>query len=448
MFDDQKTIFALATPTGKSGVAIIRISGDKALDCLKYLITDSSSNLEPRKAYLKTLTNPNTNQIIDKAVILIFPAPNSFTGENIVELHIHGSRAVINILIKLLSSFDNYRLANPGEFSKRSFLNGKMDLTAAEGLADLIESETLVQQQQAMKQMQGNLANLYDDWKKRLIHILALIEAYIDFPEEDDLSPGIIEQVNNEVISLKNHISNHLNDQHRGEILRRGIYVAIIGYPNVGKSSLLNYIAKRDVVIVSNLAGTTRDVIEVNLDLAGYPVTIADTAGIRESLDEIEKEGINRALKRAESADIKIIMISADDPNSFNSDILSMIDKNSIVILNKIDKNHNINDLPELYNAVKISVNEDIGLDQLLNRLSLLIEEKFSPSSDPFITRERHRNHLNNCYESLSYFSLDNQLELACEDLRLAARALGQIIGIIDVETILDEIFINFCIGK
>ncbi len=444
MLDDQKTIFALATPAGKSGVAIIRISGPDALNCLQHIsVTDT---LQPRKAYLRNLINLTTNQIIDKAVILIFPAPHSFTGEDIVELHIHGSRAVINILIKLLSNITNFRLANPGEFAKRAFLNGKMDLTSAEGLADLIEAETSVQQQQAMRQMQGELAKLYDYWKHSLIHVLALIEAYLDFPE-DDIPEAVIEQVNNEVLSLKQAIANHLNDQHKGEILRRGIYVAILGAPNVGKSSLLNHLAKRDVAIVSNIAGTTRDVIEVNLDLAGYPVTIADTAGIRESQDIIEQEGISRALKKAADADIKIIILSADDSDSFNEEISSIIDQNTIIVLNKIDKEKTIK-LPNLDNLVEMSVNKNIGLDLLLNKLSSLIEKEFSPSVDPLITRERHRQYLNNCYEALCCFSLDNPLELACEDLRLAARALGQIVGIIDVETILDEIFINFCIGK
>ena len=324
-----------------------------------------------------------------------------------------------------------------------AFLNGKMDLTAAEGLADLVDAETLIQQQQAIRQMQGNLANLYEIWKKKLIRILALIEAYLDFPD-DDIPASVIETVDREVDLLRKNIASHLNDNHRGEILRKGIHVAILGAPNVGKSSLLNYLAKRDVAIVSNIAGTTRDVIEVHLDLAGYPVTIADTAGIRESEDLIEKEGISRALSRAENADIKIIIVAADNPASISPEILSIIDSNSIVLVNKIDKETTI----KIDNGIEISVKHDTGLDRFLEKLSFMIAEKFSPSSDPIITRERHRHHLNNCLESLSFFTLNNQLELACEDLRLAARALGQIVGVIDVETILDEVFVNFCIGK
>ena len=441
MLDDNKTIFALATAPGKSGVAIIRVSGPNALDCLGHLAVPSVPS--PKQAVLRNLMDPKTGLLIDKAVILTYVAPHSFTGENIVELHVHGSRAVINILIGLLADFPNFRLANPGEFAKRAFLNGKMDLTAAEGLADLIEAETLMQQQQAVKQMQGNLANLYEQWKLGLIHVLALIEAYLDFPE-DDIPEDVIDRVNEEVNALSSNIAQHLNDQHRGEILRRGIYVAILGSPNVGKSSLLNYLAKRDVAIVSNIAGTTRDVIEVNLDLKGYPVTIADTAGIRDSNDLIEKEGINRALKRAENADIKIIMLAADDADSLNNEILAIIDDNSIVLINKIEQGKNVS----LPNAIEISVKQNIGLDSLLEKLSALIEAKFALSADPIITRERHRHYLQNCYENLSHFSLNNPLELACEDLRLAARSLGQIVGNIDVEMILDEIFINFCIGK
>lgn len=440
MFEDRKTIFALATPPGKSGVAIIRISGEKAFICLDHLIAGSKP--KPRYASLHTLIDHSTNQIIDKAIILTFLAEHSFTGENIVELHIHGSRAVINILMKFLGKIDDFRLANPGEFAKRAFLNGKMDLTAAEGLADLIEAETLIQQQQAMRQVQGKLADLYEQWRKKLISVLALVEAFLDFPE-DDLPSDIIAELNNEVGTLKFDINAHLNDKHKGEILRRGIYVAIIGAPNVGKSSLLNYLAKKDVAIVSNIAGTTRDVIEVNLDLDGYPVTIADTAGIRESQDIIEQEGINRAIKRAENADIKIVMLAADDSSSFNQEILNMADEKAIILLNKIDKQRN-----SLDGALRISIEKNIGLDSFLEQLLNLVIEKFSPSADPIITRERHRYFLNNAYESLDRFNLDNPLELAAEDLRLAARSLGQIVGTIEVEQILDEIFSKFCIGK
>ncbi|MCT4634780.1 MAG: tRNA uridine-5-carboxymethylaminomethyl(34) synthesis GTPase MnmE [Rickettsiales bacterium] len=441
MLNDKKTIFALATPPGKSGVAIIRISGPNAFSCINQLTKKDPP--KARQATLRNIINPITNQLIDKAVILTFSSPNSFTGEDVVELHIHGSKAIINLLVKILAGFTNFRLANPGEFSKRAFLNGKMDLTAAEGLADLIESETIIQQQQAMRQMQGNLANLYEDWKLKLIHVLALIEAFLDFPE-DDIPNEVIDQVNNEVTLLKKNLESHLNDNNRGEILRRGIHVAILGAPNVGKSSLLNYLAKRDVAIVSSIAGTTRDIIEVHLDLAGYPVTIADTAGIRESEDIIEREGIDRAHMKAENADIKIVIMAANDKKSLAPEISAIMDKNTIIVINKIDQDSVV----KHEDAIEISVKENLGLDLFLEKLSSEISNKFSPSSDPIITRERHRRYLNDCLESLNCFTLDNQLELACEDLRLAARALGQIVGNIDVETILDEIFIKFCIGK
>ncbi|MEK6734317.1 MAG: tRNA uridine-5-carboxymethylaminomethyl(34) synthesis GTPase MnmE [Pseudomonadota bacterium] len=455
MLNDKKTIFALATAPGKSGVAVIRISGPDAVNSIKSLTKGSA--LKPRQATLRNLINPKTQELIDKAIIIYFPGPNSFTGEDIIELHIHGSRAVINILIKLLSDFNNFRIANPGEFAKRSFLNGRMDLTEAEGLSDLIEAETLIQQQQAARQMQGELSELYDNWKMKLIKMLALIEAYLDFPD-DDIPDEVISEVNNEVEYLKNELALHLNDHRRGEILRNGIYVAILGSPNVGKSSLLNYLAKKDVAIVSNIAGTTRDVIEVNLDLAGYPVTIADTAGIRESQDLIEKEGITRALRKAEDADIKIIMLAADDDSSYK--IKAMMDDNTIIIMNKIDLRH-VETIAETSrdnhtgsfgctqdDVLAVSVNQNIGLDLFLEKLTMLISEKFSPSSDPVITRERHRYHIKECYEALSFFDLNKPLELASEDLRIATRALGKIVGVIDVETILDEIFLKFCIGK
>lgn len=441
MFDDSKTIFALATPPGKSGVAIIRISGNDAFSCLDQLIIGNKPKF--RYASLHNLIDSSTKQVIDKAIILTFPAEQSFTGENIVELHIHGSRAIINILLKLLATYQNFRLANPGEFAKRAFLNGKMDLTAAEGLADLIEAETAVQQQQAMRQMQGKLASIYDSWRIKLVSILALIEAYLDFPD-DDIPEDIINEIGEDVLKLKTEISKHLNDQHKGEILRRGIYVAIIGAPNVGKSSLLNYLAQKDVAIVSNIAGTTRDVIEVNLDLAGYPVVVADTAGIRESEDIIEKEGINRALNRAKDANIKILMLAADEDLNISKEILNLNDKNAITVVNKIDRKSDI----EINGAICISIKENIGLDLLLEKLTQRIIEKFTPSADPMITRERHRYFLNSCYECLERFTLDNPLELAAEDIRLAARALGQIVGVIEVEEVLDQIFSKFCIGK
>lgn len=447
MIDDKKTIFALATAPGKSGVAIIRISGKNSLDSIKYL---TNQDIPPaRKAALRDLLHPLSKELIDQAIIIFFPGPKSFTGEDIVELHIHGSRAIINILIKLLSNFNNFRIANPGEFAKRAFLNGRMDLTAAEGLADLIEAETTIQQRQAIRQMQGNLSDIYEEWKNKLIRSLALLEAYIDFPDED-IPDDILNDLEDLTSELKKNIAKHLNDNHKGEIIRRGIYVAILGAPNVGKSTLLNYLAKREVAIVSNIAGTTRDALEVNLDLNGYPVTIIDTAGIRESKDIIEKEGIRRAFTKAEEADIKIIMFASDQPESINEDILKIIDDETIILVNKIDCQQVINteNLNKSHNKLLISIEKNIGLEEFLDKLSGLIEEKFSPASDPLITRERHRILLEKCLEVINYFNMEKELELACEDLRIAARYLGQITGHINVETILDEIFRNFCIGK
>lgn len=441
MLEDNKTIFALATAPGKSGVAIIRISGPGAFLAIKILT--KSPKPKDRQASLRNLIDTNSNQLVDQAIIITFTGPNSFTGENIVELHIHGSRAIINILLKLLSNLSNFRIANPGEFAKRAFLNGRMDLTSAEGLADLIEAETLMQHSQAIKQMQGASGKAYQKWMEQLIELLALVEAYLDFPEED-IPDQLIQKTRNQVNNIKLEIANFLDDKQAGEIIRRGINIAIIGSPNVGKSSLLNYLAKRDVAIVSNIAGTTRDVIEVNLDLRGFAVNIADTAGIRPSTDPIESEGIKRSLARAENADLKIVMLAANDPLSLNEEIIQIIDKNCIVLINKIDQER----LLFFENAIDISIAENKGIDNFIETLSAVIEARLSCACDPIITRQRHRTYLSKCYESLVRFTLDNHLELACEDLRLATRALGQIIGVVDVETILDQIFSKFCIGK
>ena len=438
MINDKKTIYALATVPGKSGVAVIRVSGPNAFDCVEPLSKKPLPQL--RQATLRHLFNPITNQLIDQAIIIIFESPDSFTGENIVEFQIHGSKAIINIMLKILASFENYRLAEAGEFAKRAFLNQKMDLTAAEGLADLIEAETLIQQQQAIRIFEGKLGDLYNTWKKDIINCLALLEAYIDFPEED-IPEDTANSVNTLLLKLINNIKAHLDNNNKGEVIRNGIQVAILGAPNVGKSSLINYLANRDVAIVSDIAGTTRDIIEINLDLKGYPVTIADTAGIRESEDFIEREGVNRALNYANKTDLKLLMFSDELPIS--SEMKKIIDKDTILVKNKVD-----NGISEDNDFIEISIKNNLGLEKLLAKLLELIENKFSPSSEPTLTRERHRKYLEICLEHLQRFDLNNPLELACEDLRLATRALGHIVGFIHVETILDEIFRKFCIGK
>ena len=440
----METIFACATAPVKSGVSIIRISGDKSFKALSALC--NTDKIKPRYAVLRKIFNPIDKQLIDEALILWFPAPKSFTGEGVVELHIHGSLAVINEIMEVLSSFSDLRIAEAGEFSRRAFENGQMDLTEAEGLADLIDAETKMQARQAVMQSRGSLRELYDKWRKTIIKILANIEAYIDFPDEDipeDVTKEIIESVSSLSISIK----NHLNDGNKGEILRRGLYAAIIGAPNVGKSSLINHLAKRDVAIVSDVEGTTRDVIEVHLDIAGFPVILADTAGIREQAGEIEGEGIKRALQKAEDANLKIIMLSSDN---LESDMIKYADENTIVIINKADLAGQGTISGELakYKPILISVTENKGLDQFYAQLKKWISENFSMPDDPLITRTRHRNLLTESVKSLDKFSLEQDIVTAAEDLRIAATSLGKITGHIDIEEILDEIFSSFCIGK
>jgi len=301
------TIFALCTIEGKSGVSVFRISGRQACDVFGYF--GVSSKPEPRMATLTSLRNPQSGDILDKCIVIYFAGPYSFTGEDVVEFHLHGSRAVINEVSSLLGKIKGFRPAEPGEFSMRAFENQKMDLTELEGLADLIDAETRLQQRQAMRQMSGELENLYETWRKDIISLLAEIEAYIDFPDED-LPDELVNETLSKAAILEESISQHLTDR-RGEIIRQGVNFVILGAPNVGKSSLLNYLAKRDVAIVSDIEGTTRDVIEVHLDIDGYPVTITDTAGIRDNPNVVEEEGIRRALKHGDAADYKIVMLDA-----------------------------------------------------------------------------------------------------------------------------------------
>lgn len=445
--DNNDTIFAAATAPIKSGVAIIRVSGDNAEKAITLLTGKKTP--APRYAALHKLYNPSSKELIDEAVILWFPAPASFTGENIAEFHIHGSRAVITQMLEVLSEIDGFRLAQPGEFSRRAFINGKMDLTEAEGLADLIDAETKIQARQALRQKQGELRILYDKWRKDLIAILANIEAYIDFPDEE-IPQNLADKVAKAVSSLKNDLSRHLDDNKRGEKLRQGIYVTIIGSPNSGKSSLINCLVKRDVAIVSDIAGTTRDIIEVHLDLGGYPVILADTAGLRKNAGKIEKEGIKRALERSRQSDLKIAMFDASVFPDVDNATLKLVDENSLIVINKTDllKDKKPPAKLQKLHPIMISVKEGRGVDKLLDKLQDYVEANMGISSDPVITRQRHRGLLLETIEHLDSFTIDKQIELAAEDLRFSTLSLGQITGHIDTEEILGEIFSNFCIGK
>jgi tRNA modification GTPase len=442
---DNQTIYALSTVYGKSGVAVIRISGDRAFDVIAKMTDIDVSAVQPRYAYFTNIKNPS-GQLLDKSLVICFKAPHSFTGEDIVELQIHGAKAVISSVLDGLSSLDNFRLAEPGEFSKRAFYHNKMDLTEAEGLADLIDAETSEQQKQALRQMEGILKNIYDNWREQLLKVMAYLEAYIDFPDEE-LPKNIIDNLQNTVFKIQNDIENHLSSNNIGERLRDGFRVVILGEPNAGKSSLLNAIAKRDAVIVSDIAGTTRDAIDIHMDINGYPVIFTDTAGLRQTLEAVEKQGIERAYAKAQDADIIICLFDClrNTPQEFEN-----IDKNKIIyVANKIDKADN-NHKKTLQNKgyLTISAKYAQGVDVLLNEIGQKIKDKFTANSTEIITRQRYREALKNAVSNLKNFNFDKEIELSAEDIRLAAREIGKITGRIEVDEVLDKIFSSFCIGK
>jgi tRNA modification GTPase len=442
------TIYALSTPTGRSGIAVIRVSGPQAFASLKIL---AGKDFPARTAHLALLNDPASKTQIDRAVVLPFKAPASFTGEDVVEYHVHGGRAVVDSLLRALGAQKNHRLAEPGEFTRRAFENGKMDLTEAEAVADLIDAETDAQKIQALAQMEGSLSKIYSAWTESLKKILAHLEADLEFPDED-LPNGIIPEVTPKIQKISTEISAHLNDNRRGERLRDGIHVAIIGAPNAGKSSLVNSLAQRDVAIVSDMPGTTRDIIEAHLDIADFPVILADTAGLRpEQLsslghDKIESEGIRRALQRAEQADIKILLFDGT-AKEFDSATLKLADDNSIIAINKSDAGAKKNASGHL-ETILISAKTGDGIDALLKSLEAKIKTIFRPSETPSLTRARHRASLEEAQAALARSQSAKMPELMAEDVRLAVRALGRITGRVDVEDLLDVIFRDFCIGK
>ena len=442
------TIYALSSGPGISGVAVIRISGTKVEEILN-LITNSQVP-KPRVATLKKFNKISNSELIDEGILIWFPGPQSYTGEDMAEIHIHGSIAVVKAILDELSKIENCRLAGPGEFTKIAFQNGKINLLKAESISDLISAETEIQRQQAIKIMSGKSSVRFNFIREKLLKILSNVEAKIDFPEED-LPEDVIKNIKNDSEKIRLEIEKILNDQKVGERIREGFKIAIIGPANAGKSSLLNYLSNRDVAIVSEIAGTTRDVIEAHLNLDGYPVVISDTAGIRESKDEIEKKGIKLALKRAEDADLNIILI---EPKSvdFTGFLNDLVTDKSIIVINKIDLDYkNINQQIQKFNPILISIKNETNLDELIIRIKEKLKNKFVSSNETLITRERHRHSLEACVQNLKNFEDKNSKEdfdKAAEDLRLATRHLGMIVGKVDVEEILGSIFNDFCIGK
>ena len=442
------TIYALSSGSGIAGIAVIRVSGKNAAEVVKKL-TRGKLPL-PRVATLKKFNTNGRKELIDEGVIIWFPGPYSYTGEDLAEFHVHGSRAVINAMHSAISRIKNCRLAEPGEFTKRAFQNGRINLLKAESIGDLISSETQIQRKQALKIMSGKSADKFNSWRKRLLKILSHIEAKIDFPD-DDLPKYIIREVQITSNNVLTEIKKTLDDQKVGERIREGFKIAIVGPTNAGKSSLLNYLSKRDAAIVSEIAGTTRDVIETHLNLDGYPVVLSDTAGIRNSKNEIEKKGIKIALKRAEDADLTLVIVSAK--NIDFADVLKrLLTKNAILVVNKSDLiKRKLNSKFKKYEHVLISIKKDLNLNKLISKIKSKLKNKFTTSEDILITRERHRQNLINCVQHLEKFQKKKSaldFDKAAEDLRLATRHLGMIVGKVDVEELLGSIFNDFCIGK
>jgi len=442
------TIYALSSGPGISGVAIVRISGEETSKVVQLLTGKSLPS--PRVASLRKINKIDTSELIDEGIILWFPGPESYTGEDMAEIQVHGSKAVIDALHSSISKIENCRLAEPGEFTKLAFQNGKINLLKAESIADLISSETEIQRQQAIKIMKGKSADQFNFLREKLLKILSHVEAKIDFPDEG-LPDDILKEIKKSSDEVLKKIEKILDDQKVGERIREGFKIAIIGPSNAGKSSLLNHLSNRDVAIVSEIAGTTRDVIETHLNISGYPVIISDTAGIRESKSEIEKKGIKLSFNRAEEADLKLVVVDAKSLD-FTDVLKGLLGKNAILVINKSDLlDKDINPEIQKLDHVLISIKENLNIDELILKIKNNLKNKFITSDDILITRERHRQHLQKCLDHLKNFNKKNEVDdfdKAAEDLRLATRQLGMIVGKVDVEEILGSIFNDFCIGK
>ena len=457
---DYDTIFSLASGAGTAGVAVIRLSGPAAYQALLSL-TDSSS-YQPRQACFRRLICPVHQVVLDEAIVIYFQAPHSFTGEDVVELHLHGGRAVIDGVLESLSLIDGLRLAEAGEYTRRAFENGKMDLTRVEALSDLLQAQTLAQKTQALRQLDGAFAAQVETWRQHLLSCCAYIEADIDFPDEDVVDNAVA-LMRADVRKLEMKMRDYLDDGRQGQMLREGLRIAIIGQPNVGKSTLMNALARSDVAITSSEAGTTRDILDIQLDWGGFLVRFIDTAGLRNAAEEeinaVEQEGIRRALEQAERADLKLILVRADHDPLIADHVLSWCDDRSFLLVTQIDRLsdpqtvfHVKQDhmLPPLAGQFALSVHSGVGMDCFYSAMQRYVEKVMGQREAPALTRARHRKILENCVEHLARYN-DNALidnVLAAEDIRMAVRVLGQITGRVGVEDMLDVIFAEFCIGK
>lgn len=427
---------------------MVRISGPQAGQVLDLM---ARPRPKPRVATGRRILHASTAEVLDRGVVLWFPAPKSFTGEDVAELQLHGSVAVVRAVLAALALVPGCRPAEPGEFARRAFDNGKIDLVEAEGLADLIDAETDAQRRQALRQSQGALSSLYESWRASLIEATALVESAIDFSDEGDVAYDAFSAGKAVISDLAKAMRHHLDDRNRGEIVRSGFRVVLAGPPNVGKSSLLNALARRDAAIVSEEAGTTRDVIEVRLDLEGLPVIVSDTAGIRDAAGTVEKEGIRRSLERAADAELVIWLTDIHAPEPLLPPELRDIADRILLVVNKIDLAADAAQpsLPD--DMIAISVKTGGGLDVLTSRIGATARARVgNGAEDPVITQDRHRRLIEDSITDIETFLAGdaNHVELRAEDLRRAAASLGRITGRIDVEDVLDGIFSRFCIGK
>lgn len=442
---EEATIFAMATAPGRAGVAVLRISGPRAKEAIEKIAGDAPL---PRRATHTVFRNPKDGEVLDKGLLLWFPAPASYTGEDVAEFHIHGGRATVAGLCGTLSELPGLRLAEPGEFTRRAFENGKLDLTEAEAIADLVDAETLAQKRQALRQLDGELGRRCEDWRQRLMRALALCEAAIDFPEEG-LPDDLMAKTEAVCFEVAGEIDALLSDGRKGQRVRDGLMIAILGPPNAGKSSLLNLLAQRDAAITAATAGTTRDVIEVHLDLGGYPVTLADTAGLRSTADPVEEEGVRRAHLVAARADFKLLMLDGADPSGFTV-VETLADDDALIVVNKMDLVSGPGVFEKQFKKhgyLPLSLRTGSGVPELLDRVQCEVESRLSGGGG-VITRERHREALGACRAALRNMRPSELPELTAEELRQAIRSLGRITGKVDVESMLDLLFKEFCIGK
>ena len=448
----RETILALATAPGRAALAVLRLSGPLSGELLTAI---AGRRPKPRRASLRKLSEPRSGEILDEALVLWFPGPASYTGEDCAELHLHGGVAVVNaVVVALLGR--GARMAEPGEFTRRAFENGKLDLSQAEAVADLIDAETEAQRRQALGQLDGELGRRHAAWRNELIETLAVLEAAVDFPDED-LPSTISDEASPRLTHVLAGLDAALSDGERGERVREGYRIAIIGAPNAGKSSLFNALTDRDAAIVTDIAGTTRDVIEAPLILAGYRVLLADTAGLRPTVDTVEAEGVRRATAWATGADLRLMVVDTTDPDPLRADVRGLARSGDFCLLNKTDLGVRREDIrswaiAEGLPVLDVSATDGAGLEGLRCKLSETVVGALAGGEFPAATRERHRrdlvaarDHLNRGLDGLAS---GTGPELAAEDVRLAARALARVGGRIDPEDVLDRVFARFCIGK